>query len=277
MATSAHIIEVSEATFERDVIAASHQMPVVVDFWAPWCGPCRMLGPTLEKLAVEANGQFRLAKLNVDENPGLAMRYNVQGIPAVKAFRGGKVVAEFVGAQPEAQVRQFIKKIAPAPAEQSAELAAALLAAHRWADAERAYRAMANNGAQPAAALGLAKALLAQGKGEEANRALESIKDGPEFAAAERLREMARWLASAGSNGVGPDPNSPEALFRLAAGVGAKGDIQAALEGLLAVLRRDKRFRGGEAQRIMLAYFDILGDADPMTREYRNRLASVLF
>lgn len=274
---AAYVINVSEATFERDVIEASHQTPIVVDFWAPWCGPCRMLGPTLEKLAAEANGTFRLAKLNVDENPGLAMRYNVQGIPAVKAFRNGKVVAEFVGALPETQVRQFIKKIAPTPADQTGELAASLLAAHRWADAERAYRALATNGANPTATLGLAKALLAQGKGEEAGRALEAIKDGPEFAAAERLREMARWLAAAGTNGTGPDANSPEALFRLAATVGAKGDIQGALEGLIAVLRRDKRFRSGEAQRIMLAYFDILGDADPLTREYRNRLASVLF
>lgn len=277
MTTAAHVTDVSEATFERDVIAASRQTPVVVDFWAPWCGPCRMLGPTLEKLAGEANGRFRLVKVNVDDNPGLAMRFGVQGIPAVKAFRDGKVVAEFVGALPEAQVRQFIQKLAPAATDQAATDAAGLLAAHRWADAERAFRRLAQNGADPTASLGLAKALIAQGKGSEAGGVLEPIKDGPEAPMAERLRAAARWLASAQAAAPQAEPNSPDALFAQAAGVAARGDIQAALEGLLAVLRRDKRYRAGEAQRIMLAFFDVLGDADPLTREYRNRLASVLF
>jgi putative thioredoxin len=277
MAASAHVTDVSEATFERDVINASRQTPVVVDFWAPWCGPCRMLGPTLEKLARETDGQFRLVKVNVDENQGLAMRFNVQGIPAVKAFRDGKVVAEFVGAQPETQVRQFIKKLAPAPAEQADDGGAGLLAAHRWADAERAFRRTAQHGAGAAASLGLAKALIAQGRGEEAGRVIEPIKDGAEGAVADKLRAAARWLAAAPSGQAAADPNSPDAIFVKAAAVAARGDIHAALEGLLAVLRRDKRYRSGEAQRIMLAYFDILGDADPLTREYRSKLASVLF
>lgn len=277
MATSAHVTDVSEATFERDVINASRQTPVVVDFWAPWCGPCRMLGPLLEKLAGEANGQFRLVKVNVDENQGLAMRFNVQGIPAVKAFRDGKMVAEFVGAQPEPQVRQFIKKLAPAPAEQAAEDAVELLAAHRWPDAERAFRQTAQGGAGAAASLGLAKALIAQGKGEEAGRVLEPIEDGPEGTAAKKLRGIARWLISAQAGEAEAEPHSPDALFQKAGAVAARGDIHGALAGLLAVLRRDRRYRSGEAQRIMLAYFDILGDADPLTREYRSKLASVLF
>ncbi len=278
MTASAQVIDVSEATFEREVIQASHQTPVVVDFWAPWCGPCRMLGPTLEKVTAEANGRVRLVKVNVDDNPALAMRFNVQGIPAVKAFRDGKVVAEFVGAVGEAQVRQFIRKLAPSVADQSANAAAALLAAHRWAEAEQAYRRLAmNNGAQAAVAVGLAKALVAQGKGREAVEVLATIKDGPELAVAERLRSAANWLATAYDSGNAPAANSTDALFAAAASVAARGDIQGALEGLLAVLRRDKRYRSGEAQRIMLAYFDILGDADPLTRVYRNQLASVLF
>jgi putative thioredoxin len=276
MAASTHVVDVSEATFERDVINASRQTPVVVDFWAPWCGPCRTLGPTLEKLAAEANGQFRLVKVNVDNNQSLAMRYNVQGIPAVKAFRDGKVVAEFVGAQPEAQVRQFIKKLAPAKEEQAVDLAAGLLAAHRWGEAERAYRRLPQNGSG-AAALGLAKALLAQGKGEEAGRALDTLKDGAEAATAEKLRALARWLIPPAERTAQEDPNTAAAIFAKAGEVAARGDIQAALEGLLAVLRRDKRFHAGEAQKLMLAYFEILGDADPLTRQYRSRLTSVLF
>jgi putative thioredoxin len=277
MAAATNVMDVSESTFEREVIQASRQKPVVVDFWAPWCGPCRMLGPVLEKLAKEANGAWTLVKVNTDENQGLAMRYGIQGIPAVKAFRDGKVAAEFVGALPEPQVRQFIQKLGPAQAESAADAAAGLLAAHRWTEAEAAYRRVMSGEQGASAPLGLAKAFIAQGKGADAELVLDAVSDDAGAVAADRLRSAARWLVASRGGVDELDPTSTDALFLLAGEVGARGDMQGALEGLIVVLRRDKRYRGGEAQKIMLAYFDILGDSDPLTREYRSKLASVLF
>jgi putative thioredoxin len=279
MAQSPNIIDVNEATFEAEVIGRSRQTPVVVDFWAPWCGPCRTLGPTLEKLAKEANGAWTLAKVNTDENQGLAMRFGIQGIPAVKAFRNGKVAAEFVGALPEPQVRQFITKLGAAPAAGAGEAdeAGQLLRERRWAEAEAALRRPRIGGNPAAVALGLAKALLAQGKAREAEPVLDGIKDGPEFAAAEKLRPLARYLIASGSVEDVAGADTPAAHFFRAARVLREGSVIAALEEMLAVLRKDKRYRDGEARLVSLGLLELLDDADPQKREYLNKLASVLF
>ena len=179
MANGENIIDVTDASFESDVIYRSQSKPVVVDFWAPWCGPCRMLGPILEKLAADPTLDFILAKVNVDENPQISMRYQVQGIPAVKAFVDGEIADEFVGALPEARVRQFIEKLIPGEADLAFREANSLLATRHWAEAENAFRELLDSyPLHTAARLGLARALLAQGLGCEAQDLLRAVRVG---------------------------------------------------------------------------------------------------
>jgi putative thioredoxin len=277
---SEYVIEVSDATFQAEVISRSRQTPVVVDFWAPWCGPCRMLGPVLEKLANEYAGGFILAKINTDENQRIAGQFGIQGIPAVKAFKDGKLVAEFVGAQPEPRVREFLAKFAVKGGGRAggdgAPDAETLLAAGKYAEAEEALRkAGAGNGSLPALNLSLAKALLAQGKAQEAGQLLDKLTEGPEAGPAEALKPLVGLLltATSGANGFG----EIEGLYQKAGQAIAHGEMRAAMDALIDVLRRDKRYRNGEPRQVMLALFALLGDESPLVREYRTKLAMVLF
>jgi len=277
---SEHILDVSEATFEREVLLRSHEVPVVVDFWATWCMPCRVLGPLLERLAIEAGGLFRLAKVDVDQNPNLALRFGVRGIPSVKGFRNGQVAAEFVGAQPEPMVRRFVQGLAPSEADQELEKARSLLATHHWQEAEASFReVMAREEASGAAGLGLAKSLLMQGKGREALSILKAFPPSNEVVEAERLRPLAEVLAEVEVRADGPRPNGDplEASLHQAARLIARGNLPAAMDGLIDILRQDKRYRGGLPKSVLLALFALLGDEDPLTRQYRDELASVLF
>jgi putative thioredoxin len=275
------IIDVSEADFEYEVVNYSQETPVVVDFWAEWCGPCKMLGPILEKLAQEGQGKFRLAKVNVDENPKLAMRYNVRSIPSVKAFRDRKVVAEFVGAQPEPRIRDFIQALAPSSADLIMEKASSFVEMQEWKSAEEAFRqALVEKPGFPPAMMGLAKSLLAQGLGDDALFILEDFPASREFSQAEQLIPLAealsRFLAENRDNGGEPD-DSLEAAYQRALRLISLGNLPAAMDGLLDILRQDKNYQAGQARKALLGLFELLGADNPLTRQYRSELASILF
>ena len=278
MGWSEHILDVDESTFEAEVLLRSHEIPVVVDFWATWCGPCRTLSPLLERLTVEAGGTFRLAKVDVDANQNLAARYGVRGIPAVKGFRGGGVVAEFAGAQPEGLVRRFLQNLAPSAESVALERARSLLATRHWPEAEQAYRQLLDEEeGSPAAALGLLKCLLMLGRGGEAETVLSRFPSGAEWAEAERLRPLAQALALAESAATSLPDDPLEAAYLRAASLIGRGNLPAAMDGLIDVLRQDKQYRKGAARQALLGLFLLLGDDDPLTRQYRDELASILF
>jgi putative thioredoxin len=267
---SEYIQDVDESTFESEVLMRSHEVPVVVDFWAAWCGPCRTLGPMLERMAIEAGGAFRLARVDVDNNPRLATRYGVQGIPAVKAFRQGQVAGEFVGAQSETMVRRFIDRLAPSSASRALEEARSLLATRHWAEAEVAFRAILDTSEiDPSASLGLLKSLLMQGKGVEAEQMTL------EFPA--KLKPLAQALADVDRNPIAPEGEPLAVGLHQSARLIARGNLPAAMDGLLDILRQDKIYRKGLPRQLLLALFLLLGDEDPLTRQYRDELASVIF
>jgi putative thioredoxin len=282
MTAHAHVRDVDEATFAQDVIERSRTVPVVVDFWAAWCGPCRILGPTLERLAAEGNGAFELVKVDVDRNPHLSHQYGIQGIPAVKAFRDGQVVAEFVGALPEAQVRQWLRRIVPSRADELARQGLTAEARGDTAAAERAYReALAQEARHTAAAVGLARILAERGDlaGAEA-----LLRDHPADPAARRLATRLRLRAAAQGVDLGAlqarleaDPRDVAAHYQLGLALAADEAYTAALDHLLEAVRLDRRYADDAARKAMIDIFNLLGDDDPRTQEYRRRLSAVLF
>lgn len=283
---AAYIIDVDQQTFAAQVIEQSHTVPVVVDFWAEWCGPCKMLGPVLEKLAAEYNGKFILAKLDVDSNPNLSMQYGVQGIPAVKAFVNGQVVHEFTGALPESQVRQFIEQIVPSPADLYTHQAYQWETTGQPAMAIENYKAALEEQADHyPAMLGLGRVLLAQGQVDEALSVLEAIPSGaPQRAEADALVASAEFQQeSAGQDEaalqaqIEANPQDVAARYTLASLLVAQEHYAEALEQFLEVVRRDRAYKEDGARKAMLALFTTLGEDHALTRGYRRKLANVLF
>ncbi len=282
MTTGSAVHDVTDETFATAVLQESNSRPVVVDFWAPWCGPCRVLGPMIERVAAEYGGEVVLAKLNTDENPRTSMAYGIQGIPAVKAFRNGQVVAEFTGAVPEPQVRAFFQKLVPSPAERAAREAEQLARTGDTAGAERRFRdILAQSPSNADAIVGLAAILLDRGETNEAESLLERAP-ADRRAKALRHRVFLDNFASkhAGDNlesEAAANPRDPRARYRWGVMLAARGDYEAALEELIESVRLDRGFADGAARKAVLAVFDILGLDSPLTREYQRRLSSVLF
>lgn len=278
MMASQFIIDVNEMNFEFEVLAFSKNKPVLVDFWAEWCRPCKSLGPILEKLANEANGSLRLAKVNIDQNPNLAMQLGVRSIPTVKAFIDGQIASEFVGLLPENQIRVFISKLSPpSPIELDLSRAQSMLLSHEWQDAEASLRKLLEENAEsPDAAIGLAKSLLAQNKPQEALQLLDEITAPRTISTVDRLKPFANTLIDFQSEMM-PNETDLDAVFYNSIRLASQAKFQMALDGLLDLLRQDKHYQGKMAQNVILGILEIMGEEDPDTRAYRAELASVLF
>jgi putative thioredoxin len=276
--TSEFIIHANELNFEYEVISFSMNTPVVVDFWAEWCQPCKTLTPILERTVLESGGSIRLAKVNIDQNPNLAMQYGVRSIPTVKAFVQGAVVAEFVGSQPPDRVRAFLEQLTPPGLTDLAiEKASNLLILGNWTEAETIFRdALSSKPNSTSSLLGLSKSLLAQGKADEALELLREFPASREYSRAQALMPLAESLRDFMQNRL-LDENENDATFRNSLRLISKGNMAAAMDGILGILRRDKRYQNGKAHQVALAIIETLGEENPLTAQYRRELASALF
>jgi putative thioredoxin len=271
------VIDVQQSDFADLVLAESSRRPVVVDFWAAWCGPCKVLGPLLERLAGESAGSWLLAKVDVDANPELASRFGVQGIPTVVAFVGGEPVNRFTGALPEAQVRAFIEAVVPSELDAAAAAADEAFEAGRSDEAERAYRAILDvDAGHQAAGVGLATVLLDR---NDAEAALEVLANLPRSEEVRRLESAARlWSSSGDVAALAAAARSGTARDRLAyaRALAVDGDAEEAME-LLVQLVAERDDLADEARLTLLDLFEILGQEHALVSQYRRKLASALF
>jgi len=283
--SAAALKDVNESAFDAEVIERSRQVPVVVDFWAAWCGPCRVLGPIIEREVAALGGRVELVKVDTDANPNLAARYDIRGIPAVKAFVGGEVAREFVGVQSAEFLRRWLAELAPSPAKQALAAAAALARQGDRAGAEAAYRALLGDAeVGGVAAIALADVLLDAGRADDVEAVLASVDPrSPQADAADAVRRRVTFARDAAAFGgrdaaaaaLARDPADLEARFALASAHAAALEWEPALAELLELVKRSRKFRDDGARRAMLAIFDHLGPQNPTVSDYRRQLQIV--
>ncbi|WP_376876517.1 thioredoxin [Albirhodobacter sp. R86504] len=285
------VFDVNEANFMAAVVDRSMEVPVIVDFWAPWCGPCKTLGPALEKAVADAKGAVVMAKINVDENQMIAQQMKVQSIPTVYAFWQGQPVDGFQGAVPGSEIKAFVDKLAALAGDgglaEAVEAAEAMLAEGAIEDAAETFAAIVEEDAENADALGgLARAYVALGKLDEADAALESApakiaKSGPLEAARAQLA-LARQAETAGplaelEAAVNADPTNHQARFDFAQALHAAGEVEAAIDQLLDLFRRDRDWNDGAAKTQLITIFEALKPNDPLVAKGRRKLTSMIF
>lgn len=283
-------------SFMADVIEASQQVPVIVDFWATWCGPCKQLGPALEKAVKDARGAVRLVKIDVDKNQELAGQMRIQSIPAVYAFFQGRPVDGFVGAVPESQIKTFVAKLVqtaggamgPSPVEQALEQAAAALAEGDTGTAGSIYSEVLGHEPDNVAAIaGLARCLLASGDVEQARELIDGVPpaqaNDAAITAARSAVELAEQSAGAAAElpqyraRLDKDANDHEARFELANALYAADQREAAVDELLEIVRRNRGWNEEGARKQLVKLFEAMGPTDPLTLSARRRLSSLLF
>ncbi len=301
--TSPHIKDSGLATFGADVLEASRAVPVIVDFWAPWCGPCKTLGPALEAAVDAAGGAVKLVKINIDENPEIAQQLRIQSIPTVYAFRNGQPVDGFMGAIPESQIKAFVAQLAGGDAghdghdhhhggpEHTAEVlavAAEALAAGDFAMAAQAYgHVLQDEPGHPAAVAGLARAYLAGGDMERARATLQMVKPGGEQDEAIRAVEAELKLKEGPAPETGEiaalrakveaDARDHQARYDLAMALDAAGDRDGAVEQLLTLVKLDRKWNEEAGRKQLVTLFEAMGFSDPRAVEGRKKLSGILF
>jgi putative thioredoxin len=285
---SSYVIEATANNFQREVIERSADVPVVIDFWAEWCGPCRMLGPVLERLAEEYGGQFVLAKVDIDREPGLSADFGVRSIPTVFAVRDGQVVDGFIGVQPETAIRAWLERLLPTPAQRMVSDARRLEGDDPRAAEARYNAALALDPDLAPAQIGLARVALADGRLEDAQaRILEmERKNGFLEPEAERLKaEIVLRLQGKEAGGsvegaraaLAEHPDDPELKFQLAEALAAAGQYADALALCLELVERHRKTPVGErARQTMIAIFQVLPPGSEVVTEYQRQLSMVL-